>query len=56
MTIIVPESASYLAGILATFPEASTDHVCCDFWVGTLTFTLSHNRDTHFLKHVSEVT
>lgn len=53
MTANVPKSGPYLAGILPTFPKASTDHVHCEVRVGTLAFSLSHNRDSHFLKDVS---
>lgn len=49
----VPKSDTYLAGILSTLPKASADHVCSELRVGTLTFFLSHNWDTHFLKDVS---
>lgn len=52
----VPESGTYLAGVLPTVPKASTDHVHCEIRVGALALSLSHNRDFHFLKDVSEGT
>lgn len=49
----VAEGGAYLAGVLATFLEAGTDHVCCELRVGALTFPVRHNGDAHFLKDIS---